>query len=82
MDTEHLLNYYRQEQVERESQQQARNRDILRERFEAHSKKLSLFFASLCVIDLFGVFPIVALPRSLILCGEYLLDSISFIWFP
>lgn len=36
----------------------------------AHAKKLSLFFASLCVIDLFGVFPIVALPRSIILCGN------------
>ncbi|CAO1431159.1 unnamed protein product [Diamesa serratosioi] len=34
-------------------------------------KKLSLFFASLCVIDLFGVFPIVTLPRSLISCGYY-----------
>ncbi|XP_062554511.1 uncharacterized protein LOC134219696 [Armigeres subalbatus] len=35
------------------------------------SPKLSLFFASLCVIDLFGVFPIVALPKSIISCGLY-----------
>lgn len=35
------------------------------------TKKLSLFFAALCVIDLFGVFPIVTLPRSLISCGYY-----------
>ncbi|XP_055618649.1 proton-coupled amino acid transporter 3 [Toxorhynchites rutilus septentrionalis] len=33
--------------------------------------KLSLFFASLCIIDLFGVFPIVALPKSIISCGLY-----------
>nr|XP_018916094.1 PREDICTED: uncharacterized protein LOC109043358 [Bemisia tabaci] len=32
-------------------------------------KGLSLFFASLCVIDLFGVFPIVALPRAIVDCG-------------
>lgn len=36
-----------------------------------NSKKLTLFFATLCVIDLFGVFPIVTLPRSLISCGYY-----------
>lgn len=30
---------------------------------------LNVFFASLCVIDLFGVFPIVALPGALISCG-------------
>lgn len=36
-----------------------------------NSKKLTLFFATLCVIDLFGVFPIVTLPKSLISCGYY-----------
>ncbi|ETN65440.1 vesicular inhibitory amino acid transporter [Anopheles darlingi] len=35
------------------------------------SQKLSLFFATLCVIDLFGVFPIIALPKSIISCGLY-----------
>lgn len=32
---------------------------------------LNVFFASLCVIDLFGVFPIVALPGAIISCGYY-----------
>ncbi|XP_018357884.1 PREDICTED: proton-coupled amino acid transporter 4 [Trachymyrmex cornetzi] len=32
---------------------------------------LSLFFATLCVIDIFGVFPIIALPRSIVQCGLY-----------
>lgn len=31
---------------------------------------LSLLFATLCVIDIFGVFPIIALPRSIVQCGE------------
>uniref|UniRef100_A0A4Y0BQZ2 Aa_trans domain-containing protein n=1 Tax=Anopheles funestus TaxID=62324 RepID=A0A4Y0BQZ2_ANOFN len=35
------------------------------------TRKLSLFFATLCVVDLFGVFPIVALPKSIISCGLY-----------
>ncbi|XP_059488359.1 uncharacterized protein LOC132204082 [Neocloeon triangulifer] len=30
---------------------------------------LSLLFATLCIVDLFGVFPIVALPRAIINCG-------------
>jgi hypothetical protein len=35
----------------------------------ANNASLSLFFAILCVVDLFGVFPIVALPKSIISCG-------------
>lgn len=31
---------------------------------------LSLVFATLCIIDLFGVFPIIVLPRAIINCGE------------
>lgn len=31
---------------------------------------LNVFYATLCVIDLFGVFPIVALPGALISCGK------------
>lgn len=31
---------------------------------------LNVFFASLCVIDLFGVLPIVALPGAIISCGN------------
>lgn len=34
------------------------------------SPGLNVFFATLCVIDLFGVFPIVALPGALISCGK------------
>jgi hypothetical protein len=32
---------------------------------------LTFLFATLCIIDLFGVFPIVALPRAIINCGTY-----------
>lgn len=35
------------------------------------NRGLSVFFASLCIIDLFGVFPIVALPGALISLGKY-----------
>lgn len=31
---------------------------------------LNVFYATLCIIDLFGVFPIVALPGALISCGK------------
>lgn len=34
------------------------------------TKGLSLCFATLCVVDLFGVFPIIALPAALITCGN------------
>ncbi|XP_008558334.1 uncharacterized protein LOC103578872 [Microplitis demolitor] len=30
---------------------------------------LSIFFATLCIIDIFGVFPIIALPHAIIHCG-------------
>ncbi|XP_073982626.1 uncharacterized protein isoform X2 [Rhodnius prolixus] len=30
---------------------------------------LSLFFATCCIIDLFGIFPVIALPRTIIDCG-------------
>ncbi|XP_045511999.1 proton-coupled amino acid transporter 2-like isoform X2 [Pieris brassicae] len=32
---------------------------------------LSVIFTMLCIIDLFGVFPVVALPKSIISCGIY-----------
>lgn len=44
------------------------------------SGKLSLFFATFCVIDLFGVFPIVTLPKSIISCGYYALPLILLIF--
>lgn len=37
---------------------------------EANSN-LSLLFATLCVIDIFGVFPIIALPRAIVECGKF-----------
>lgn len=40
---------------------------------------LSLFYATLCVIDLFGVFPIVALPSSIISCGLYGIPLVLFV---
>ncbi|XP_026750638.2 uncharacterized protein LOC113511220 [Galleria mellonella] len=32
---------------------------------------LSVFFTVLCIVDLFGVFPVIALPKSVISCGIY-----------
>ncbi|XP_034826480.1 uncharacterized protein [Maniola hyperantus] len=32
---------------------------------------LSVLFTMLCIVDLFGVFPVVALPKSIISCGIY-----------
>ncbi|KAG7300816.1 hypothetical protein JYU34_015151 [Plutella xylostella] len=32
---------------------------------------LSVLFTVLCIVDLFGVFPVVALPKSIISCGIY-----------
>lgn len=31
---------------------------------------LPLLFATLCIVDIFGVFPIIALPRAIVQCGE------------
>ncbi|XP_043595986.1 amino acid transporter AVT1B isoform X2 [Bombus pyrosoma] len=39
--------------------------------FKDANSDLSLLFATLCVIDIFGVFPIIALPRSIVQCGLY-----------
>ncbi|XP_058809450.1 proton-coupled amino acid transporter 3 [Phymastichus coffea] len=36
---------------------------------ENHSG-LSLLFATLCIVDIFGVFPVIALPRAIVLCGS------------
>lgn len=37
----------------------------------SETRGLTVFFATLCVIDLFGVFPIVTLPSALISCGLF-----------
>lgn len=64
MDRKRLLSIYRAKEERDEDENTSGDGST-------HShKKLSLFFASLCVIDLFGVFPIIALPRSIILCGN------------
>lgn len=43
------------------------------------SKGLNTFFATLCVIDLFGVFPIVALPAAITSCGFYGIPLLLFV---
>jgi solute carrier family 32 (vesicular inhibitory amino acid transporter) len=57
-----------------------RNYETLHQNQIEHSSSLSLFFATLCVIDLFGVFPIVTLPKSLISCGYYALPLILLVF--
>lgn len=37
----------------------------------ADSNSLSVPFAILCIVDLFGIFPIVVLPGPIIKCGEW-----------
>ncbi|XP_023290535.1 amino acid transporter AVT1C [Orussus abietinus] len=32
---------------------------------------LTVFFATLCIIDIFGVFPVIALPRAIVQCGLF-----------
>lgn len=43
------------------------------------TKGLNTFFATLCVIDLFGVFPIVALPAAITSCGFYGIPLLLFV---
>lgn len=43
--------------------------------FKDVNSDLSLFFSTLCIIDIFGVFPIIALPSAIVQCGEFLLIS-------
>ncbi|XP_006610904.1 proton-coupled amino acid transporter 4 isoform X1 [Apis dorsata] len=47
------------------------NRERLPLLFKNVNSDLSLLFATLCVIDIFGIFPIIALPRSIVQCGLY-----------
>lgn len=61
--------------MESDSSEQTNGRPTISNRVKVYMQKLcqtrelNVFFASLCVIDLFGVFPIVALPGALISCG-------------
>lgn len=79
-EREQLLLFYRNKQTE-----DCESKNCQRATFNQKSINLSLFFATLCVIDLFGVFPIVALPEAIISCGEFisLLNSavIQFMFF-
>ncbi|KAL2734372.1 amino acid transporter AVT1B [Vespula squamosa] len=36
--------------------------------FKDVNSDLSLFFATLCIVDIFGVFPIIALPSAIVQC--------------
>ncbi|KAB0790426.1 hypothetical protein PPYR_08327 [Photinus pyralis] len=40
-----------------------------RQRTESSTPNLSLLFAIICIVDVFGVFPIVSLPKAVIDCG-------------
>ncbi|KAL2721402.1 amino acid transporter AVT1C [Vespula maculifrons] len=39
--------------------------------FKDVNSDLSLFFATLCIVDIFGVFPIIALPSAIVQCGLF-----------
>ncbi|CAH1183550.1 unnamed protein product [Phaedon cochleariae] len=43
----------------------------LRGRNNYRSEGLSTFFAVICILDVFGVFPVVSLPKAIIDCGFY-----------
>lgn len=66
-DREELLKFYKEHQDDEE--QIPKNPPI----FLNLQKSLSVFFATLCVVDLFGVFPIVTLPKAIISCGQSVL---------
>lgn len=44
-----------------------------------NNKALSIFFAVICVVDVFGVFPIVALPRAVIQCGKNIFNMFFYV---
>ena len=53
------------------------NRERVPLLFREANSDLSLLFATLCVVDIFGVFPIIALPRAIVQCGKSLPLSVS-----
>lgn len=65
-----FVDFYQRQQL-RLRNRQLSLRAALRRRIGTTNKGLSVGFATLCVVDLFGVFPIVALPAALISCGYY-----------
>lgn len=62
-----LMEFYKRQQFHFKNKQQLIKIAIKRNN---ETRGLSLCFATLCVIDLFGVFPIIALPAALISCGK------------
>lgn len=65
------LNAFCTRQRGRLYQRQQAVRVALLRRLGAETRGLGVAFATLCVVDLFGVFPIIALPAALISCGYY-----------
>lgn len=39
--------------------------------------QLSVLFAVACIVDQFGINPVIVLPRAIILCGTYTLLSVG-----
>lgn len=64
-----LVDFYRRQRTRLRTRHQS-VRLALRRR-GGETRGLSVAFATLCVVDLFGVFPIVALPAALLSCGYY-----------
>ena len=64
-----LLDFYKRQHFRLNNQKKLFKIAIRSVRNE--SKGLSVCFATLCVVDLFGVFPIIALPAAIISCGYY-----------
>lgn len=63
-----LLDFYKRQQFRLKNKHQLIRIAIRRSN---ENKGLSLCFATMCVVDLFGVFPIIALPAALISCGKF-----------
>lgn len=68
-----ILDFYRRQQTRLRNRQQSIHQALRRHPRGggAETRGLSVAFATLCVVDLFGVFPIVALPAALLSCGYY-----------
>ncbi|KAK9498655.1 hypothetical protein O3M35_003236 [Rhynocoris fuscipes] len=49
--------------------------------FNDNNNHLTLFFATCCIIDLFGIFPVIALPRTIIDCGWIGIPLALFLFF-
>lgn len=45
------------------------------------SSGLTVPFAILCIVDLFGIFPIVVLPGPVIKCGKYNVEQYIIIYY-